>query len=49
MRVIRPNGTVDPTPWADVNRIYGIRWKRFYHGGLSGIAFDLEYQTNRFI
>ena len=26
MRVIRPNGTVDPTPWADVNRIYGIRW-----------------------
>ena len=49
VRVIRPNGTVDPTPWADVNRIYGIRWRRFYHGGLSGIAFDPEYQTNRFV
>lgn len=49
VRVIRPNGTVDPKPWADVNRIYGIRWKRFYHGGLSGIAFDPEYSTNRFV
>ena len=49
VRVIRPNLTVDPRPWADVNRIFGIRWKRFYHGGLSGIAFDPEYQTNRFV
>jgi glucose/arabinose dehydrogenase len=49
IRVIRPNGTVDPKPWADVNRIYGIRWKRFYHGGLSGIAFDPEFERNRFV
>jgi glucose/arabinose dehydrogenase len=49
VRVIRPNGSVDPKPWADVNRIYGIRWTRFYHGGLSGIAFDPEYATNRFV
>ncbi|MET0560505.1 MAG: PQQ-dependent sugar dehydrogenase [Gaiellaceae bacterium] len=49
VRVIRANGTVDPKPWADVNRTYGIRWTRFYHGGLSGIAFDPEYATNRFV
>lgn len=48
IRVIRPNGTVDPEPWADVNRLYGIRWTRFYHGGLSGIAFDPEFEQNRF-
>ena len=49
VHVIRANGTVDPRPWADINRIYGIRWTRFYHGGLSGIAFDPEYATNRFV
>ena len=49
IRVIRPNGTVDPKPWADVNRLYGIRWTRFYHGGLSGIAFDPEFERNRFV
>jgi glucose/arabinose dehydrogenase len=49
IRVIRPNGTVDPEPWADVNRIYGIHWKRFYHGGLSGIAFDPGFASNHFV
>jgi glucose/arabinose dehydrogenase len=49
VRVIRPDGTVDPKPWADVNKTYGIRWTRFYHGGLSGIAFDPEYERNRFV
>lgn len=49
IRVIHPNGTVDPKPWADVNRLYGIRWRRFYHGGLSGIAFDPEFERNRFV
>lgn len=49
VRVIRPNGTVDPKPWADVNQLYGIRWTRFYHGGLSGIAFDPDYARNRFV
>ena len=49
IRIIRPNGTVDPKPWADVNRLYGIRWTRFYHGGLSGIAFDPEFERNRFV
>lgn len=49
VRVIRRDGSVDPEPWADVNRIYDIRWTRFYHGGLSGIAFDPEYATNRFV
>jgi glucose/arabinose dehydrogenase len=49
IRVIRANGSVDPTPWADVNRIFGIRWTRFYHGGLSGIAFDPDYARNRFV
>lgn len=49
VRVIRPDGSVDPKPWADVNRIYGIRWTRFYHGGLSGIAFDPDYEKNRFV
>jgi glucose/arabinose dehydrogenase len=49
VRVIRPDGSVDPKPWADVNRSYGIRWTRFYHGGLSGIAFDPDYEKNRFV
>lgn len=45
IRVIRRDGTVDPKPWANVNARYGIRWERFYHGGLSGIAFDPEVQA----
>jgi glucose/arabinose dehydrogenase len=49
IRVIRPDGKVDPRPWADVNRIYGIRWTRFYHGGLSGIAFDPAFEQNHFV
>jgi glucose/arabinose dehydrogenase len=49
VRVIRPNGTVDPVPWVDVNRLYGIRWTRYYHGGLSGIAFDPAFERNRFV
>lgn len=49
VRVLRQNGTVDPIPWADVNRRYGIRWTRFYHGGLSGIAFDPDFARNRFV
>jgi glucose/arabinose dehydrogenase len=49
VRVIRPDGSLDPKPWADVNRILGIRWTRFYHGGLSGIAFDPEYERNHFV
>ena len=49
IRVIRADGTVDPVPWANVNRIYGIRWTRFYHGGLSGIAFDPDYRENHYV
>jgi glucose/arabinose dehydrogenase len=47
--VIRTDGSVDPKPWANVNRIFGIRWTRFYHGGLSGIAFDPDYVKNHFV
>ena len=49
IRVIRRDGTLDPKPWADVNAEYGIRWTRYYHGGLSGIAFDPEFARNRFV
>jgi glucose/arabinose dehydrogenase len=49
VRVIRRDGTLDPRPWADVNALYGIRWRRFYHGGLSGIAFDPEFAENHFV
>ena len=49
IRVIRPDGTLHPTPWADVNAKYGIRWTRYYHGGLSGIAFDPDFARNRFV
>jgi len=49
VRIIRRDGSVDPKPRADVNRIYGIRWTRFYYGGLSGIAFDPDYDQNRFV
>jgi glucose/arabinose dehydrogenase len=49
IRVIRPNGSVDPEPWADVNADYRIHWTRYYHGGLSGIAFDPEFARNRFV
>jgi glucose/arabinose dehydrogenase len=47
--VIRRDGSVDPEPWVDVNARYGIRWKEFFHGGLSGIAFDPEFARNRFV
>lgn len=49
IRVIRRDGTLDPEPWVDVNRVLGIRWERFYHGGLSGIAFDPRFAENRFV
>ena len=37
------------TAWANVNGLLGIRWTRFYHGGLSGIAVDPDYAKNRFV
>jgi glucose/arabinose dehydrogenase len=49
LRVIRRDGTVDPTPWADINARFGIRWVEFFHGGLSGIAFDPRFERNRFV
>jgi glucose/arabinose dehydrogenase len=49
IRVIRRDGSVDPKPWADVNARYGIRWEQFYHGGLSGLAFDPEFRRNHFV
>lgn len=49
IRVIRRDGSVDPEPWADVNARYGIRWTEFFHGGLSGIAFDPNFSRNRFV
>ena len=49
VRVIRRDGSVDPEPWADVNARYGIRWVEFFHGGLSGIAFDPAFSRNRFV
>ena len=47
--MIRRDGSVDPTPWADVNARYRIRWTHYYHGGLSGIAFDPDFSRNRFV
>lgn len=49
IRVIRADGTVDPKPWADVNAEYGIHWAKYYHGGLSGIAFDPAFARNHFV
>jgi glucose/arabinose dehydrogenase len=49
IRVIRADGTVDPKPWADVNAEYGIRWTRYFHGGLSGIVFDPDFARNHFV
>lgn len=49
IRVIRPDGTLDPKPWFDVNAEYGIRWTRYYHGGLSGLVFDPDFARNRFV
>jgi glucose/arabinose dehydrogenase len=49
IRVIRRDGSVDPVPWADVNAKYGIRWKTFFHGGLTGIAFDPAFARNHFV
>ncbi len=49
IRVIRRDGSLDPTPWADVNRQLGIRWTRYYHGGLSGLAFDPDFASNHFV
>lgn len=47
--MIRPDGSVDPRPWADVNALYGIRWVEYFHGGLTGIAFDPEFERNHFV
>jgi glucose/arabinose dehydrogenase len=49
IRVIGRDGRTDPKPWADVNAIYGIRWTQFFHGGLSGIAFDPEFASNGYV
>lgn len=49
IRVIRRDGSVDPEPWADVNARFGIRWTEFFHGGLSGIAFDPRFARTRFV
>lgn len=49
IRVIRRDGSLDPEPWADVNAVYGIRWQKFNHGGLSGIAFDPAFASNGFV
>jgi glucose/arabinose dehydrogenase len=49
IRVIGRDGSVDPEPWADVNATYRIRWTEFFHGGLSGIAFDPNFSRNRFV
>jgi glucose/arabinose dehydrogenase len=49
IRVVRKDGTVDPKPWADVNTAYGIRWEKFNHGGLTGIAFDPEFARNHYV
>jgi glucose/arabinose dehydrogenase len=49
IRVIRPDGSVDPKPWADVNRLLGIKWTRLFHGGLSGLAFDPDFASNHFV
>ncbi len=47
--MIRRDGSVDPVPWADVNAKYGIQWKTFFHGGLTGIAFDPAFARNHFV
>jgi glucose/arabinose dehydrogenase len=49
IRVIGRDGRTDPNPWADVNAIYGIKWTQFFHGGLSGIAFDPEFASNGYV
>jgi glucose/arabinose dehydrogenase len=49
IRVIRRDGSLDPKPWTDVNAKYGIRWTEFFHGGLSGIAFDPGFERNQFV
>jgi glucose/arabinose dehydrogenase len=49
IRIIRPDGSIDPQPWADVNKTYGIHWTQFFHGGLTGITFDPEFSKNHFV
>jgi glucose/arabinose dehydrogenase len=49
IRVIRRDGSLDPKPWADVNARYRIRWTKFFHGGLTGIAFDPDFSRTRFV
>jgi aldose sugar dehydrogenase len=49
IRVIRRDGTLDPKPWANVNAKFRIHWVQFFHGGLSGIAFDPDFRENHFV
>lgn len=49
IRVMDARGRVESDPWFDVNEEYGIRWEKFFHGGLTGIAFDPEFEENHFV
>lgn len=49
IRVVDRRGRLDPAPWFDVNAEYGIRWEKFFHGGLTGLAFDPEFERNGFV
>jgi glucose/arabinose dehydrogenase len=49
IRVIRADGTLDPKPWFDVNAKFKIHWEQFFHGGLTGLAFDPEFKKNHFV
>src|SRR5262245_42930598 len=47
IRVIERDGTV--TEWYDVNEHFGIQWTQFYHGGLTAITIDPDFESNHFV
>jgi glucose/arabinose dehydrogenase len=47
IRVIDKKGRV--SEWYDVNQHFRIEWTKFYHGGLTAITIDPDFESNHFV
>lgn len=49
IRVLAPDGGREAEEWFDVNEHLDVSWEQFFHGGLTGITFDPEFESNHFV
>lgn len=47
IRVIDNKGRV--SQWYDVNGHFDIQWSKFFHGGLTAIAIDPDFESNHYV